>query len=219
MLGSRAFTAAAAVVLLGGCAASPTPCPTTAPSSASSPADSPADTLALRDIEVVFHDSGSKKDIERMMSLFADDAVLTVGDKTFTGKEQVRHYFSDVAAPFRPENVLIAYTPAQRIRTAVRGDAATLCFECLWLDTKGQNPPLHTFSDDTLVRSGGRWLVTWATSTGQRSPARRPTGCPSCSAHSALGLRFRRGRRLPWDHRRRPSDLRLPCRRRCFPCS
>jgi ketosteroid isomerase-like protein len=140
------------------CAAAPAPCPASSPTSPSSGADA-ADVLALREIEVVFHDSGSKKDLDRMMSLFADDAVLTVGDKTFTGKDQVRHYFADVAAPFRPENDLIAYTPAQRIRTNINGDTATLYFECLWLDTKGQKAPLHTFSDDTLVHVAGKWII------------------------------------------------------------
>jgi len=115
--------------------------------------------LALRNIEVVFHDAGSRKDLALMMSLFADDPTLTVGDKTYAGREGVQHYFADIAAPFRPENDFIAYTPAQRIRTTIHGDAATLYFECLWLDTKGQKAPLHTFSDDTLVRTGGKWLI------------------------------------------------------------
>jgi hypothetical protein len=36
-----------------------------------------------------------------MMSLFADDAVLTVGDKTFAGKEQVRR----AAHPDKPQRL------------------------------------------------------------------------------------------------------------------
>jgi ketosteroid isomerase-like protein len=155
MIGTRGSMVASLLLLATGCGAQPAPCV----ASAAAPADNAADVLALREIEVVFHDAGSKKDLERMMSLFADDAVLTVGDKTFTGKDQVRHYFADIAAPFRPENDMIAYTPAQRIRTAIQGDTATLYFECLWLDTKGPKAPLHTFSDDTLARSGSKWII------------------------------------------------------------
>ena len=41
---------------------------------------SPADVLQLRNIEVIFHTAGSvlpSKDLDLMMSLYADDAVLT----------------------------------------------------------------------------------------------------------------------------------------------
>jgi hypothetical protein len=40
----------------------------------------PADVLQLRNIEVIFHTAGSvlpNKDLDLMMSLYADDAVLT----------------------------------------------------------------------------------------------------------------------------------------------
>jgi len=43
--------------------------------------DGPADTLKLRDVEVTFHKAGSmlpQKDLELMMSLYTDDAVLPV---------------------------------------------------------------------------------------------------------------------------------------------
>lgn len=153
----RSALAVGVVSVLVGCATS-APCAGTAAPARAGAADA-TDTLALRDVEVTFHDAGSTKDLDRMMSLFADDAVLVVGDKSYVGKDQVRHYFADLAAPFRPENQLIGYTPAQRIRTTVNGDTATLYFECLWVDAKGEKPSLHTFSDDTLVRSGGKWII------------------------------------------------------------
>jgi SnoaL-like domain len=121
--------------------------------------DDAKDILAIREIEVVFHDAGSTKDLEKMMSLFTEDAELTSGGKTYKGKADVRHYFADVAPPFQPSAHMIAYTPAQRIRTTRDGDKGTIYFECLWLDTTAQSIAAHTFSDDTLVRSGGRWLV------------------------------------------------------------
>jgi hypothetical protein len=53
----------------------------------------------------------------------------------------------------------VAYTPAHRIRFEVSGDHAHLCFECLYVDAKAKDIKAHTFSDDSLVRSGDRWLI------------------------------------------------------------
>ena len=127
--------------------------------------DDPADTLKLRNVEVTFHQAGSslpKPDLDLMMSLYADDAVLvdTAHDnKTYSGKAEVRRFFSDVAAPFKPGNHWIGYTPAMRIKTSVQGDKATLYFECLWMDADKNAIGAHSFSDMTLVRSGDAWLV------------------------------------------------------------
>ena len=125
----------------------------------------PVDVLAVRNVEIIFHQAGSvlpNKALDLMMSLYADDAVLTDtshGDKVYTGKEQVRSFFEQVAPPFRPENNWIGYTPAMRIRTKVSGDHATLYFECLWMDVDKNAIGAHSFSDMTLARVQGRWLV------------------------------------------------------------
>ena len=58
----------------------------------------PADILAVRNIEIILHTAGSvlpNKDLNLMMSLYADDAVLTDtahDNKVYRGKEQVRTY-------------------------------------------------------------------------------------------------------------------------------
>ena len=128
-------------------------------------ADSPADTLALRDVEVTFHQAGSvlpAKDLDLMMSLYADDAVLTDtahGNKVYTGKQEVRRYWEQVSGPFRPEHHWIGYTPAMRIKASVHGDTATLYFQCLWMDTDKEAIGAHSFSDMKLARIGGKWLV------------------------------------------------------------
>jgi ketosteroid isomerase-like protein len=125
----------------------------------------PADVLAVRNVEITFHRAGSvlpNKDLDLMMSLYAGDVVLTDtshGDKTYKGKEQVRSYFEQVAPPFRPENHWIGYTPAMRIRAKVSGDHATLYFECLWMDADKDVIGAHSFSDMTLARVQGKWLV------------------------------------------------------------
>ena len=70
----------------------------------------PADVLAVRNIEVTFHNAGSvlpEKNLDLMMSIYSDDAVLTDtahDDKVYTGKAEVRRYWADVSGPFRPEH-------------------------------------------------------------------------------------------------------------------
>jgi hypothetical protein len=135
--------------------------------SAASAADrgSPADILAVRNIEITFHTAGSvlpAKSLDQMMSIYADDAVLTDtahDNKTYTGKAEVRRYWGEVSGPFRPEHHWIGYTPAMRIKSQVDGDNATLYFECLWMDADSNAVGAHSFSDMTLARVHGKWLV------------------------------------------------------------
>jgi hypothetical protein len=126
---------------------------------AASEESNPVDFMAFHQVEIVFHTAASTKDLDLMMSLFADDANLSVGGKSYVGKDQVRGYFATVAGSFQPQNVWVAYTPAQRIRFEVNGDRAHLYFECLYVDAKAKEIKAHTFSEDNLVRSGGKWLI------------------------------------------------------------
>jgi hypothetical protein len=125
----------------------------------------PADILAVRNIEIIFHTAGSvlpNKDLNLMMSLYADDAVLTDtahDNKEYRGKEQVRTYWANVSGPFRPEHRWIGYTPAMRIKSNVTGNTATLYFECLWMDVDSNAIGSHAFSSMDLARVDGHWLV------------------------------------------------------------
>src|ERR1700733_13283264 len=100
----------------------------------------PADILAVRNIEIICHTAGSvlpNKDLDLMMSLFADDTVLPDAahdNKVYRGKEQVRTYWADVSGPFRPEHHWIGYTPAMRIRSVVTWNTGTLDFDRLWMN-------------------------------------------------------------------------------------
>jgi ketosteroid isomerase-like protein len=116
------------------------------------------DFMGIHKIEITFHEPGTTKNIDLMMSLFADDATLTSGGKTFRGKEQIRSYWQG-AGPFQPQNQWVAYTPAFRIKYAVEGDKAHLYFECLYVDKTKNNIAAHTNSEDTLTRVNGKWLI------------------------------------------------------------
>ena len=125
----------------------------------------PADILAVRNIEIIFHTAGSvlpAKDLDLMMSLYADDAVLTDtahDNKVYRGKEQVRNYWENISGPFRPEHHWIGYTPAMRIKSRVTGDTGTLDFECLWMDVDSNAIGAHAFSSMSLARVNGLWRV------------------------------------------------------------
>ena len=118
-----------------------------------------ANILAINQIEESWHRAASTHNVGLMMSLWAPDATFNIGTRTLSGKAQIRNFFEHTAAPFQPQNQWVAYTPAHRIRFNVNGDRATLYFECLYVDTKGKEIKVHTFSDDNLVRSGGKWLI------------------------------------------------------------
>jgi hypothetical protein len=121
--------------------------------------ENPADFMQFHEVEIIFHQAASTKNLDLMMALFADDATLSAGGKIYAGKAQVRNYFATVAGPFQPQNQWVAYTPAQRIRFKVNGDQANLYFECLYVDKVGNKIAAHTNSDDTLVRVNGKWLI------------------------------------------------------------
>jgi hypothetical protein len=125
----------------------------------------PADVLAVRNVEVTFHTAGSvlpEKNLDLMMSIFADDAALTDtahDNKVYSGKAEVRRYWADVSGPFRPEHHWIGYTPAMRMHAEVDGDKASLYFECLWMDVNSNAVGAHAFTDMKLARVHGHWLV------------------------------------------------------------
>jgi ketosteroid isomerase-like protein len=116
------------------------------------------DFMALHKVEIAFHEAGTTKNLDQMLSLFADDAVLIAGGKTYTGTDQIKGFWQ-AAGTFQPQNQWVAYTPAFRIRYNVEGDRAHLYFECLYVDKAANKIAAHTNSDDTLVRVNGRWLI------------------------------------------------------------
>jgi SnoaL-like domain len=120
--------------------------------------ENPEDFMQMHSVEIAFHEAGSTKNLELMLSLFADEAVLIAKGKTYIGKEQIKGYWQAHPA-FQPKNQWVGYTPAFRIHYSVQGDSAHLYFECLWVDAIANKIATHTDSDDTLVRVNGKWLI------------------------------------------------------------
>lgn len=116
------------------------------------------DFMAIHKIEIAFHEAGTTKNLDLMLSLFSDDAKIQSGGKTYVGKEQIRAFWQ-AAGTFQPQNQWVAYTPAFRIKYDVQGDTAHLYFECLYVDKAANKIMAHTNSNDTLIRVQGRWVI------------------------------------------------------------
>jgi hypothetical protein len=117
-----------------------------------------SDFMGIHQIEIVFHEAGTTKNLDLMLSLFTKDATISSGGKTYSGTEQIREYWR-AAGPFQPQNQWVAYTPAFRIKYKVDGDNAHLYFECLYVDKAANKIAADTNSNDDLVRVGGKWLI------------------------------------------------------------
>lgn len=119
-----------------------------------------SDRFAIEQIEVKWHKASSTKNINLMMSLWADDATATIGGQTYTGKDQIRNFFLSKAAPFKAENNWVSDTPAYKIRVTVNGDRGTLYFECHYIDVATQQLKAVVAADQNVERIDGRWLIT-----------------------------------------------------------
>jgi ketosteroid isomerase-like protein len=124
-----------------------------------------ADLYNIDQIEVTFHKAASNHDVDLMMTLWADDAVATIGGQTYSGKDEIRSLFADKAAPFRPENHWLSDTPAYKLKSTVTGDTGTLYFECHYIDVQNKVVVVTVGAQQQVARIGGKWLIKEMTST------------------------------------------------------
>jgi hypothetical protein len=136
------------------------------PASPSAELQNAADLYAIHQIEANFHKAASLKDVDLMMSLFADNATATFGgDQTYTGKDGIRTFFATKAGPFQPQNTWISETPAYKIRTTVVGDEGTLYFECHYVDVETKTVVSVVGVNQNVTRINGQWLITTFTAS------------------------------------------------------
>jgi ketosteroid isomerase-like protein len=140
--------------------------PAAAPPSPPAELQTAADHYALQQIEANFHKAASTKDVDLMVSLFADTATVTIGgDQTYTGKDEIRKFFATKAGPFQPQNNWISETPAYKIRTTVSGDKGTLYFECHYVDVASRTVVSVVGAEQNVARINGQWLITTLTAS------------------------------------------------------
>ena len=118
-----------------------------------------AELYSVTQIEVTWHRSTSKKNLDLMMSLWAPNATLTLGGKTTKGKPAIRVVLSK-AGPFQPQNHWVSETPAYKLRATVVGNRATLYFECHYIDVDTGKIVLVNGISQDLQKVKGKWLIT-----------------------------------------------------------
>jgi ketosteroid isomerase-like protein len=119
-----------------------------------------ADLYEISQIERSFHEAISKKDIDKLVSLFAPNATGTFGPgKTVAGKEQIRQVWLKSVA-FKPETHWLSDHPAYKLKSTVDGDRGTLHFECHFIDVETGKVAALTAGNLDVARIDGRWLIT-----------------------------------------------------------
>jgi SnoaL-like domain len=110
-------------------------------------------------IEKTWHRAASTKNLDLFMSLWAPNATMTLGGRTYSGKQAIRPIFAK-APPFQPENHWISDTAAYRIRASVNGDKGTIYFECHFIDVDTGKVMSVTGNDSEVRKIKGKWLIT-----------------------------------------------------------
>ncbi len=152
----------AALVLVATLAGTLAACGTAASSPPPDPAlQLKADMYDIQHIEVTWHTAASTKDVDLILSLWAENATMTVGTRTYAGKAEIRGFISK-AAPFKAENVWVSETPAQKIKVTANGDVGTLYFECHYIDLATKTVAIVVGSNLDVARINGAWLITKA---------------------------------------------------------
>lgn len=119
-----------------------------------------ADAHQITQIVTKWHDAVTTKDVDLAMTLFADDAVLTVAGKTLAGREEIRKFLTAQAAPFKPENRWTSLTHAPSIRHTISGDRGTLYFDCHYFDSGSRQLVNSVSGDSRVARVDEKWLFT-----------------------------------------------------------
>jgi ketosteroid isomerase-like protein len=119
------------------------------------------DMWEIDQIEKRFHEAQTKKDIDLMMSLYADNATMTVGPGvTGSGVDEIRRFWLEDSAPFAAENEWISDHPAYKLEISVDGDRGTLHFECHYVDAETQEVVSATAGEFDVARIDEEWLIT-----------------------------------------------------------
>jgi ketosteroid isomerase-like protein len=118
-----------------------------------------ANLYQIGQIETTWHKATSTHNVNLIMTLFAPGAVFNIGTDTFTGKAQIRKFFSTVNPAFQPQNQWEADTPSYKTKITINGDKGTLYFECDFIDTKTNRLMAAIGVDHQVQKIDGKWLI------------------------------------------------------------
>ncbi len=120
------------------------------------------DIVQIYQLQATFDRAASTKNLDLMMSLWYDYATLSTGGPTggYEGKNQVRGWFATSAGAFQPENHWMSLTASPKIRMDIRGNQASLYFECHYVDAATKEMKTEATVNATLARIKDKWLIT-----------------------------------------------------------
>jgi hypothetical protein len=133
-------------------------------------AENAEDYMQMHQLEAVFHQGATNHDLNLVMSLFAKNATLADGGKTYTGADQIRRFFES-SGPFTHH--WVGYTAVFRIAYKLAGNTGHLHFGCLYTDEAGKQVTAHANFDAVVVLQNGKWLFQDVTVTPYRELAAR----------------------------------------------
>lgn len=128
------------------------------------------DYMQMHQLEAVFHQGATNHDMDQVMSLFANNASLVAGGKTYTGTDQIRRFLETVG-PFTHH--WVGYTAAYRIAYKIAGNTGHLHFGCLYTDDANKKVMAHVNFDAVVTLQNGKWLFQDVTLTPYRKLAAR----------------------------------------------
>jgi ketosteroid isomerase-like protein len=119
------------------------------------------DMWEIDKIEKDFHHATTTKDIELMMSLYAPNATMTIGQgATASGLDEIRSFWLEESQTFQEQNDWVSDHPAYKLEITVNGDRGTLHFECHYVDINTNEVVSTTTADFDVSRIDGAWLIT-----------------------------------------------------------
>lgn len=110
-------------------------------------------------IETTWHKAASEHNVNLMMTLWAPGAVFNIGAETFTGRAQIRKFFTTENKAFMAQNHWESDTPSYKIKATVNGDKGTLYFQCHYIDVKTGKVASVVGVDHNVQKINGKWLI------------------------------------------------------------
>jgi uncharacterized protein (TIGR02246 family) len=119
-----------------------------------------ADKYAIANLQTKWHEANSTKNLDLVMSLFADDAVVTIGGQTYSGKDEIQNFIRTKSGPFQPQNHWTSLHPSFKVRITSVEDRGSIHFECHYVDVGTQAFKSSVSADAKVARIEDKWLFT-----------------------------------------------------------
>jgi ketosteroid isomerase-like protein len=138
------------------------------PASADDGGSESSQAEAIHELQAAFHYAKSTQDIDLMMSLWAEDAVLVFNGVSYTGNDAIRAFLLTTGSF---THLRLSLVPSFKIQIEVHGDEAYLYFECVDIGNFDTSPVVAgvLYNAGTVRKIQGKWQF-WRMNGGPASP-------------------------------------------------